>query len=195
MGVRFVEAQTGFRVSDLDRSLDFYQRLDFQPTYRNADVHLVIQRDAVFLHLSTIEGKANTGCQIIVQNVDRLYEQVQRQALPILYQIGDRDWGNRDFTIADPDSNEITFSEPLKQVIEPIGGVEVDVQPGRYRHYKGADYIVIGGARHSETEEELVVYRPDYGARALWVRPKAMFKETVLVEDRPVPRFRFVGPE
>ncbi len=61
--------------------------------------------------------------------------------------------------------------------------------PGRYRHYKGQEYIVIGIARHSETEEELVVYRPDYGDRGLWVRPLAMFMEMVEVEGRPVPRF------
>ena len=49
----------------------------------------------------------------------------------------------------------------------------MSLQPGRYRHYKGRDYIVIGVARHSETEEELVVYRTDYGDKSLWVRPKA----------------------
>lgn len=61
--------------------------------------------------------------------------------------------------------------------------------PGRYRHYKGGEYVVIGVARHSETEEELVVYRPDYGERGLWVRPLTMFMETVEVEGRRVPRF------
>jgi hypothetical protein len=61
--------------------------------------------------------------------------------------------------------------------------------PGRYRHYKGQDYIVIGVAKHSETEEELVIYRPDYGDRALWVRPLAMFMETVEVDGKQIPRF------
>ncbi len=64
-----------------------------------------------------------------------------------------------------------------------------EISPGRYRHYKGNDYTVIGVAQHSETEEELVVYRPEYGARGLWVRPKSMFAETVLVGGRPVARF------
>ena len=45
----------------------------------------------------------------------------------------------------------------------------MSLQPGRYRHYKGTDYIVLGVARHSETEEELAVYRTDYGDRSLWV--------------------------
>ena len=66
--------------------------------------------------------------------------------------------------------------------------------PGRYRHYKGHEYTVIGTARHSESLEELVVYRAEYGERGLWVRPAAMFAETVLVEGRPVPRFERVGP-
>ncbi len=69
------------------------------------------------------------------------------------------------------------------------------MQPGRYRHYKDKDYLVIGVARHSETEEELVVYRQDYGERGLWVRPKQMFLETVTVDSQEIPRFQFIGPE
>ena len=69
----------------------------------------------------------------------------------------------------------------------------MNVKPGRYRHYKGNEYIVIGIAQHSETEEELVVYRPDYGDRSLWVRPLEMFAETVEVNSKRVPRFEFVG--
>ena len=69
------------------------------------------------------------------------------------------------------------------------------VRPGRYRHYKGNDYVVIGLARHSETEEELLVYRQDYGERGLWVRPLAMFMETVEVDGRQVRRFEYLGPE
>jgi hypothetical protein len=68
------------------------------------------------------------------------------------------------------------------------------IPPGRYRHYKGRDYIVIGTARHSETKEELVVYRQDYGDHGLWVRPQAMFAETVEVEGKQTPRFQYVGP-
>jgi hypothetical protein len=63
------------------------------------------------------------------------------------------------------------------------------VQPGRCRHYKGRDYTVLGVARHSESLEELVVYRQEYGDRGLWVRPAAMFAETVVVDGAPVPRF------
>ena len=67
--------------------------------------------------------------------------------------------------------------------------------PGRYRHYKGRDYIVVGVARHSETEEELVVYRTDYGDRSLWVRPLSMFQEMVEIEGKLRPRFQYAGPE
>lgn len=66
------------------------------------------------------------------------------------------------------------------------------LKPGRYRHYKGKLYTVIGVARHSETNELLVVYRPEYGERGLWVRPLAMFSEQVVIEARSVPRFEFI---
>lgn len=67
-------------------------------------------------------------------------------------------------------------------------------RPGRYRHYKGGEYEVVGVARHSETDERLVVYRPLYNDTGLWVRPLAMFLETVFVNGEPVPRFAYVGP-
>ena len=64
------------------------------------------------------------------------------------------------------------------------------IKPGRYRHYKGKDYEVLGVARHSESEEEYVVYRQLYGAGGLWIRPMGMFLESVSVEGAMVPRFR-----
>ena len=67
------------------------------------------------------------------------------------------------------------------------------VQPGRYRHYKGREYEVLGVARHSETEEEYVVYRALFGDGGLWIRPPAMFLETVIVDGHPCPRFRFLA--
>lgn len=69
------------------------------------------------------------------------------------------------------------------------------LQMGRYQHYKGAYYQVIGVAKHSETEEELVVYRPLYGEQGLWVRPLSMFIETVEVEGQTQPRFAFCAEE
>mgnify|MGYP003438975255 FL=1 len=67
------------------------------------------------------------------------------------------------------------------------------MKPGRYRHYKGNDYEVLGVARHSETEEEYVVYRALYGARGLWIRPTAMFVETVIVDGHSYPRFQLLA--
>lgn len=63
------------------------------------------------------------------------------------------------------------------------------VSPGVYRHYKGQQYEVLGIARHSETEEEFVVYRALYGDRGLWIRPLAMFTESVEKGGVFVPRF------
>jgi hypothetical protein len=70
-----------------------------------------------------------------------------------------------------------------------------DLTPGRYRHYKGKDYTVLGVARHSETEEEMVVYRQEYGDHGLWVRPQKMFVETVCVDGKSVPRFERLPDE
>ena len=64
---------------------------------------------------------------------------------------------------------------------------------GRYRHYKGGDYEVIGVARHSETLEALVVYRPLYDASGWWVRPHAMFFEPIEVDGQMQARFVRVG--
>ena len=69
----------------------------------------------------------------------------------------------------------------------------VEPTPGLYRHYKGNEYRVIGLARHTETEETLVVYQALYGAKGLWVRPAAMFIESVEIGGRSVPRFERIG--
>lgn len=69
------------------------------------------------------------------------------------------------------------------------------IPSGRYRHYKGNEYTVIGTARHSETLEEHVVYRQEYGEHGLWVRPMKMFLETVKVEGQEVPRFQPLAPK
>lgn len=61
-----------------------------------------------------------------------------------------------------------------------------------YKHYKGHLYELVDTARHSETLEEMVVYRQLYGEHSLWVRPAAMFFETVVIEGREVPRFEKV---
>ncbi|HOP75364.1 MAG TPA: DUF1653 domain-containing protein [Bacillota bacterium] len=67
------------------------------------------------------------------------------------------------------------------------------LQLGRYRHFKGNEYEVIGVAKHSETLEEYVVYRALYGEGGLWVRPRSMFEELVEVDGELKPRFTYIG--
>jgi hypothetical protein len=69
------------------------------------------------------------------------------------------------------------------------------IQAGVYRHYKGNTYQVIGIAKHSETEENLVVYRALYGAFGLWVRPLDMICEKVEIGGEIVPRFKLIQQE
>ena len=77
----------------------------------------------------------------------------------------------------------------------PLPPLPAEPRPGLYRHYKGNEYRVLGVARHSETLEPLVVYQALYGERGLWVRPAAMFVETVTHAGQVVPRFAHVGPK
>lgn len=67
------------------------------------------------------------------------------------------------------------------------------IKPGRYRHFKGKEYEVLGIACHSETEEELVVYRALYGNFGLWVRPVSMWNETVERDGKTFRRFTYIG--
>ncbi len=100
-----------------------------------------------------------------------------------------RDYFTLCFTLVSPPANDTRelFQHQRKSMHE--------IKPGRYCHYKGRDYLVLDVARHSETEEMFVVYRPDYGDRSLWIRPLAMFIEEVMVEGKKIPRFQYVGPE
>ena len=67
-----------------------------------------------------------------------------------------------------------------------------ELKPGRYRHFKGNEYEVVGVAKHSETLETMVVYRALYGEGGLWVRPLSMWSEHVEREDYSGPRFVYV---
>jgi hypothetical protein len=67
------------------------------------------------------------------------------------------------------------------------------IKLGKYLHYKGKEYEVIGVAKHSETLEDLVIYKALYGEGDLWARPKSMFLEEVDVDGKKVSRFKYIG--
>jgi hypothetical protein len=67
------------------------------------------------------------------------------------------------------------------------------IKIGKYEHYKGKQYEVLGIAKHSETLEEFVVYKALYGGGELWIRPIKMFSEEVEVNDKKVKRFKYIG--
>lgn len=69
------------------------------------------------------------------------------------------------------------------------------IKKGRYRHFKGGEYRVIGIARHSETLEEMVVYEALYGEGGLWVRPASMWNEEIERDGKRFKRFEFIGEE
>ena len=68
-----------------------------------------------------------------------------------------------------------------------------EIRPGLYRHFKGKEYRVLFTATHSETLEPMVVYQALYGQRGIWVRPAAMWNETVTREGKTLPRFTYIG--
>lgn len=69
------------------------------------------------------------------------------------------------------------------------------MKPGKYRHFKGNEYEVIGIAKDSETLEDMVVYKALYDEGGLWVRPKTMFEETVERDGKTFPRFTYIGDD
>jgi hypothetical protein len=91
------------------------------------------------------------------------------------------------------------LTDRIKKVSTQLISMSTDVKTGRYLHYKGKTYEVLGVARNSEKpEEEFVVYRAlydsaEYGVNATWIRPKAMFLEDVIVKGKRVPRFKYIG--
>lgn len=69
----------------------------------------------------------------------------------------------------------------------------MEIKPGKYRHFKGNEYEVLGVGLHSETLEEMVVYRALYGDCGLWVRPAAMWNEMVEKDGETTKRFSYIG--
>lgn len=77
------------------------------------------------------------------------------------------------------------MTSPTDDPLPPL----IETPPGRYRHYKGGEYEVLGTVRHSETLEPMTLYRALYGTMGLWVRPAGMFDQTVQIDGHPHPRF------
>ncbi|MCX4029740.1 DUF1653 domain-containing protein [Endozoicomonas sp. SM1973] len=71
--------------------------------------------------------------------------------------------------------------------------MKTEVKAGRYRHFKGQYYEVIGVVTHSETEEKMVLYKALYGKQGLWVRPLVLFFSSVMVDGEQIPRFEYLG--
>ena len=69
----------------------------------------------------------------------------------------------------------------------------MDLKPGKYKHFKGKEYLLIGVASHSETLEPLVVYKALYADQKLWVRPAATWTEHVERDDYSGPRFQYIS--
>lgn len=98
-------------------------------------------------------------------------------------------WEVHDIDVASPEVAMPHLERHVLGLLEKL----TEVPPGRYRHFKGNEYTVLGTSRHSETLEEFVVYQAEYGDRGLWIRPKGMFLETVEFNGRVVPRFQRLG--
>ena len=81
------------------------------------------------------------------------------------------------------------MTDSTTELLPPL----IVTQPGFYRHYKGGEYEVVGTVRHSEDLLPMTLYRALYGEQGLWVRPAAMFNETVLIDGVLQPRFSFLG--
>lgn len=77
--------------------------------------------------------------------------------------------------------------------MESLPPMPENLKPGRYRHFKGNEYQLLYLARHSETLEPMVVYRALYGEHGIWVRPAAMWNETVLRDGKTFTRFTYIG--
>ena len=102
-----------------------------------------------------------------------------------------------DFSLSTPSNTQVNEKSEEKTT-PPASPSDLhsplkDVTPGRYRHFKGGEYEVIGIARQSETLEQMVVYRALYGERGLWVRPLTMFLQTVSQDGVQLPRFTRIG--
>lgn len=98
-------------------------------------------------------------------------------------------WFGADVT-QDPSYTNAAMS---RRVCSEVYGADEQIRIGRYRHFKGNEYQVLQVAKHSETQEPMVVYQALYGERGIWVRPAAMWNETVTRDGKTFRRFTYIG--
>ena len=94
-------------------------------------------------------------------------------------------------------NSEKALSHDKNYIPLTIPNIMTELKLGKYEHYKGKQYEVIGLARHSETLEELVIYKAlydseEFGNNTLWARPKSMFLENINIDGKEIPRFRYI---
>ena len=108
---QFLSIQPMLKVKSIKEALGLYEKMGFQLIYEQKDTHAVMGKGAVQLHLTAIEQKP--ACQIIVNQVDEVYHMAKKAGVKVIYPIGNRPWGNRDFTLEDLDGNQLTFSQKI----------------------------------------------------------------------------------
>lgn len=136
----------------------------------------------------------NVAC---AEEVDAVMAEVARAGGKIVKPAHQTFWGGHAAYFQDPDGHlwEVAWNPQMlpAEPADPLPALPT-IRPGRYRHYKGGEYEVVGVARHSETLEPVVIYKPLYNDSGLWVRPHAMFVGEVTVEGRRQARFAPIGP-
>ena len=110
---RLLSAQPALKVMDVERAYEFYARMGFRKHFQNMDLHLLVERDGIILHLATQMVASPSACQIVVSDVEALYAQARKENVSMKHDIQNEFWGCRDFTIEDPDGNFVTFSQPI----------------------------------------------------------------------------------
>lgn len=109
--MKLLQAQPEFRTRDLAAAVAFYRDgLGFEVSYLAEGTHAVMKRDGVYLHLNPLDEFHTGSCQILVDDVDGLYEAV-RGRVPLAEEIHNPPWGGRSFVVGDPDGNTVCFAQ------------------------------------------------------------------------------------
>ncbi|NRA38322.1 MAG: VOC family protein [Planctomycetes bacterium] len=113
MHVTFIQAQPFIPVKTLNPAVAFYEILGFLTVHRNQDIHQVMSNGAATIHLSTVVS-APAHCQIVVDDVDAVHGHYVSLGIEISHKLQDQIWGCRDFSLCDPDGNQMTFAQHIE---------------------------------------------------------------------------------